>query len=338
MRDVRIWLNHWFSTAYHIIELIRRDDALNFHVIGSSQDENSVYRAVCDEFYAEPAYEGDARYAAFCLDFCREHGIEVFLPRRGMLAMAERAREFGELGVKLLAERGVETLKTLNDKARAYSRFGELGIGIVPQYKTVKTAEEFEEAYRELKMDGNRVCFKFTRDEGAASFRVVDDSILDEGGIWRSFNTKITYRDAMTLLRNAGRFPDLLLMPYLSGTEVSADCLRTARGSIVIPRFKLAGRSERIMFDDGIISTCERIMREFGLECPFNAQFKFDGGVPYLLEVNTRLSGGVQMSCLALNVNIPNIAVNQLLGTDKDWSFEKRSAVISYVETPVELK
>ncbi|MDR1481506.1 MAG: ATP-grasp domain-containing protein [Synergistaceae bacterium] len=337
MRDIRIWLNHWFSTAYHIIELIRRDDRLNFYVIGSSSDENCVYKTVCDEFYAEPPYDDEGEYVLFCLDFCRAHAVDVFLPRRGMLAIAEHAREFGALGVKILAERGAKTLNMLNDKASAYAMFERLGIGSVPPYKIAKTAVEFEEAYCELKTNDNRICFKFTRDEGAASFRVVDDSILSKGWIHRSFNTKITYQNAITLLENAGQFPDLLLMPYLSGAEVSADCLKTAQGNIIVPRFKGTGRSERIKFDDDITRTCERIAEEFGLESPFNAQFKFDSGVPYILEVNTRLSGGVQMSALALGVNIPNIAVNKLLGIDKSWSFEKRDATVSYVESPVEL-
>ncbi len=39
-----------------------------------------------------------------------------------------------------------------------------------------------------------------------------------------------------------------------------------------------------------------------------------------MLEVNTRMSGGVQMACLGSGINIPNIAVNKLLGIDKHWT------------------
>jgi len=68
-----------------------------------------------------------------------------------------------------------------------------------------------------------------------------------------------------------------------------------------------------------------------------NHWFSTDGGVPCVMEINTRLSGGVQTTYIALGVNIPNIAVNKLLGIDKAWSFERRSAVVSYVETPMAL-
>ena len=37
-------------------------------------------------------------------------------------------------------------------------------------------------------------------------------------------------------------------------------------------------------------------------------------GKLYLLEINSRMSGGLQLSCKATGINIPSIAINQLLG------------------------
>ena len=34
---VRIWMNHWFSTAYNIVNLIKQDDP-EFFVIGSNEN------------------------------------------------------------------------------------------------------------------------------------------------------------------------------------------------------------------------------------------------------------------------------------------------------------
>ncbi len=50
---VRIWLNHWFNTAYSIIQLIKNGNE-NFQIIGSSENEYSAIKNVCDEWYAEP--------------------------------------------------------------------------------------------------------------------------------------------------------------------------------------------------------------------------------------------------------------------------------------------
>ena len=64
----RIWLNHWFSTAYNIIRLIRESDP-GYTIIGTNENEEAPIRAVCDEWYREPKLKG-REYADYCLDFC----------------------------------------------------------------------------------------------------------------------------------------------------------------------------------------------------------------------------------------------------------------------------
>ena len=56
-----------------------------------------------------------------------------------------------------------------------------------------------------------------------------------------------------------------------------------------------------------------------------------------MLEVNTRMSGGVQMSCVASGVNIPNIAVNKLLGIDRNWKNNMLEKDVTHVEIPIVL-
>ena len=55
---VRIWMNHWFSTAYNIVNLIKQDDP-EFFVIGSNENVGSPIRTVCDEWYHEPTLKDD---------------------------------------------------------------------------------------------------------------------------------------------------------------------------------------------------------------------------------------------------------------------------------------
>ena len=80
------------------------------------------------------------------------------------------------------------------------------------------------------------------------------------------------------------------------------------------------------------------IMERTDLQYPCNIQFKIKDGIPYLLEVNTRMSGGLQMSCLAADVNIPNIALNKLLGREAPWSIRKEERIVSYIEIPQIIK
>ena len=63
----RIWLNHWFSTAYNIINLLRENNP-DFWIIGSNDNLESPIKSVCDEWYQEPVLKGE-EYIDFCLQF-----------------------------------------------------------------------------------------------------------------------------------------------------------------------------------------------------------------------------------------------------------------------------
>ena len=46
--STNIWMNHWFSTAVNIIDLLRAN-AFDIHVIGTNENEYSVIKNSCDE-------------------------------------------------------------------------------------------------------------------------------------------------------------------------------------------------------------------------------------------------------------------------------------------------
>ena len=340
MKTVRVWFNHWFSTAYHIINLLKNDEEIKFIVTGSNANIHCVYRAVCDEWITEERFSNSDSYVDFCLEFCRKHKIEVFVPRLNMKTICMRLDEFSAIGVKVLVEKDYSVMSALGDKIKTYQLFAEYGIGHIPPYCVVNSLEDYTAAYSTLKTDDNRVCFKFAIDEGAVSFRVVDDNI--EYKLTESLGAKITYRDSVKALSMLGGFPKLLVMPYLSGTEVSVDCLPMPDGNhIVIPRFKSLNRSQEIRFEQEVIDVCCLFLDKFKLECPCNLQFKYEKGTLYLLEVNTRMSGGIQFSCAATGVNMPNMAVNRLLGIEKQVHFgnnNRKPRIVSFIETPVLLE
>ena len=75
-------------------------------------------------------------------------------------------------------------------------------------------------------------------------------------------------------------------------------------------------------------------MEKTNLQYPCNIQFKIKDDIPYLLEINTRMSGGLQMTCEAEKINIPNIALHKVLGRKTEWSFEPVEHTVSYIELP----
>jgi len=334
---VRVWFNHWFSTAYHLINLLKQGDEGKFYVIGSSKNELAIYLRACDEVYPEQSGPEDRAYVDWCLDFCRQHQVEVFVPRRGLNTIAAYREEFTAQGVQVLCGESPEVMELLDEKAKTYEFFQKHGVDCVPSYRVANNYEEFQQACAELLAEGaERVCYKLTRDEGALTFRVIDDSLEDRTAFFKLPGQKVTRRAAESILSQYDYHIPLLVMPFLNGQEVSADCLMTKQGNIIIPRFKTNQRYSVVRLRDDIIDLCQEILQLLQVKAPMNIQFKLHGDKPYLLEINPRMSGGLQLSCLAAGVNIPNLAVNQLLGVHKEWSlttrFEQR---VANIETPI---
>lgn len=333
---VRVWFNHWFSTSYGLIEYMKSDTENKIYVIGSNKQFDSVIQKVCDEWYQDSLSDGED-YIKYCLDFCVEHKVDVFVPRRKMVEISLNKSRFAELGVKVLVD-DYEIISLLNDKAATYEYFNNQKDLFIPDYEIVNSAEQFASAYKRLRRDYDQICVKFVRDEGAMSYRRIVEH-ADRFKRLRVYpGAEIEYETYVSTLNEVDTFDDLMVMPYLPGNEISVDCLNTDKGLIAIPRFKGNSRHEKIIFDEQIIHMTELIMNKIKLEYPCNIQFKMKDDKPYLLEINTRMSGGLQMSCLAEKINIPNIALNKILGRTIEWTLDKKNCVVSFIEIPKIIK
>lgn len=329
----RIWMNHWFSTAYNIVKLIKEGNH-NCTIIGTNEREYATYRAVCDAWYTEPSLDAEG-YVQFCLDFCKAHEIDVFLPRRKFLAISEHIEEFRALGVRVMVD-AYDRILPLNRKSEAYALLSDCKALHIPDYRVVTTAAQFQAAYAELSARWERVCFKFEKDEGGKSFRLIDNTPKGYHALFKKQSaTRMSYDAAVEALSEVESFPPVIVMPYLPDEEISADCLNTPQGLIIIPRIKNPTRTEKVAFPEDILEMCRAFHQRCPLEMPFNIQFKYLDGVPYFLEVNTRMSGGVQMACAAAGVNIPDLAVSKVLGIEKPWHIRTEERFVTHAETPI---
>lgn len=331
---MRIWFNHWFSTAYHLIELMRNNT--DMYVIASSTNPYAVYKNVCDEWHDEDTSLTGSGYVDFCLDFCRKNNVDVFVPRRGLAEIVKNRRRFDDTGVKVFSHDNAEIIEILDDKQKTYEYFSRIYPGIVPEVYIAGSFEKFIEGVEKLKSGYERVCYKLTVDEGARSFRVIDDNINSLSGLLNRPGSKVTYETAKQIMRQYDFEIPLLVMPYLSGTEISADCLADRARNLIIPRYKLGNRYSEIIFDREVMDMCDNIINSLEIKMPLNIQFKMENERIYLLEINPRMSGGLQLSCRASGINIPYIALNQLLGNHIEWKYpDFNSKRAANLETPV---
>ena len=333
---IRVWFNHWFSTSYRLIELMKKDEEEKVYVVGSNQRVNAVIQKVCDDWYEEPHLEGED-YINYCVDFCQKHRIQVFVPRRKLVEISRHVDRFHQIGVRVLVD-DYEKIALLNDKAAAYELFKECNGIHVPDYALVHDVYSLKEAYKSLKEAHKDLCIKFVEDEGGMSFRRLADHVDEYQSLYTYPGPRIAYEDLIRILTPHGTFKDMMIMPYLPGDEISVDCLNTKNGLIAVPRIKGASRDERVVFDKEIHNMCETILKKVPLQYPCNIQFKLKDQIPYLLEINTRMSGGLQMSCLSAGVNIPNIALNKVLGKDLSWDVCREEHIVSFIEMPMIIK
>lgn len=104
-----------------------------------------------------------------------------------------------------------------------------------------------------------------------------------------------------------------MVMEFLDGYEYSVDCL-AMNGELLaaVPRKKVSGRNQLLEENLALLETAKVITKELNIPYNFNIQFIYKNGVPKLLEINPRMSGGMYMSCMS-GINFPYAAIQLLL-------------------------
>lgn len=330
---MRVWFNHWFSTAYYFIDSLKKE---GFYVIATNKRESCVYKTNADEFYIEPDLENE-EYLAYCLDFCKSHNIDVFVPRKGMDCIIQHLAEFAALNVKVLCESNKEVFEIFNSKVKTASYFEDLNVVSVPESILVNSVDEFMSAYNNIKAHWGEVCIKYDSDEGGQSYKRISphrpniDRIAENNGLVYSLEYVVS------CLASVETFKPIVVMPYLDGTEISVDCLGVGNKFIAIPRQKLSNRVTHFEQDSRLYAICRELWRASDLTAPFNVQFRYHNNKLYILEVNTRLSGG-SWKAKYVGVDFISLAIHNLLDEEveiPEMHFESKD--LSNLEGVVEL-
>lgn len=307
----RVWFNKTFSNVYNVVRLLRRTDApVAFHVVCSHPHADFVGFHVSHENEVEPRGLSEEAYVEYCLKFCERRGIEVFVPGQFKVAIAEASATFAERGIRLLLAAAPDTMRLLEDKAAFYASL-EPALAAAPRTIKVNTAGEFVAACETLRPEGHEICFKPSCSIGALGFRILDDERTEIRNLFGGEAIRMTSALAAQILGQEPRFRDLLVMEYLDGAEYSIDCL-AVEGRLLraIPRRKPVrlGGAQLLEENAELVALAERLTSAYQLNSIFNIQVRYTGGVPKLLEINARMSGGVYFACLS-GVNLPAWAI-----------------------------
>lgn len=324
---LRIWLSSAGVASTQVMRMLRDNpDAVGVHIYGSNVDRDAPALAACEVAEVEPRYVGDDEYAAFALDFCRRHRIDVLIPPRRLAALAGRSDEFAAAGTRLMCSPPA-AIEVLTSKTRTYEAARAAGVP-VPPWRSVRDAAEFRAAVAELSADGERVCFKPAGEYSAFGFRILDDGPLRIRDLLAPpvpLASVGAVADALARAADEGEaVPEFLVMPYLEGPEVSVDCLSAPGGRplAAIARSK-EGRYRLLLDDPGMTAIARRLVEHFGLAYLSNVQLRHRAGRPVLLEANPRASAGIFQTAFT-GVNLPWAAVRLLLRGDTGVLAEPR--------------
>ncbi|GFN31543.1 ATP-grasp domain-containing protein [Paenibacillus xylaniclasticus] len=314
-QELRVYFNRWFSVAYHYMNSIRHnEDGVKFKLYGTHPDPRHMSLQAADYAAVEPVLEG-MDYIDYLVGFCQEHEIDVFIPRLRMLDIARNIGRFDEIGTTVTVCRDVGLLEKLTVKNQFYEEVRRTGIMEVPAYEVVTDAAGFKRAYERLTSEGHRVCFKPTDSEGGLGFRVINDKRNALQDLFGYVTNELTFEEAYSILSQVESFPELMVMELLEGPEYSIDCLADRDGTLqaAVPRRKADGRLRVLERNDELIAIAHRVAETYRIPFNYNIQMRCTGGVPKLLEINPRMSGGLHATCLT-GINFPYLGVKAALG------------------------
>lgn len=314
---MRVYFNRCFTQTAEVIKQLKTNEGGEmFEIYLSSYGPNYYLESVSDYFEVEPKDYTIEEYVEYCYQFCLKHQIDVFVPRNLVSELVKACDRFESIGVKVLWIGDASLYQLLDNKVATYDALASKELVGIPPYGLVRTYQEFEGLYQDIRSSGFEVCLKPAEGIGGVGFK----RIMEDWTMYDQFksdsSTRISLAFLKEVLRNQVDFEPFMLLGYLDGVEFSIDCL-AKEGQLIeaIPRCKVDRYTQRIESRAELLKIAKDLTQVFGLNHLYNIQVKYHQGTVYLIEFNTRMSGGTYKSCLS-GINLLYKAICQLTGQD----------------------
>lgn len=309
---MRVWFNRTFSSVHAAIGLIRQaDSAGRFTILYSNPNAHVAAARVAHAFYTEPTGLTPDAYIDWCLAFCREQRVDIFIPGKGATGLAAQHARFAAHGVRILSAAPPEQLALIHDKARFYAATDLAGAPVAP-FVPFATLAQFDAAWDALRPAHRQLCVKPSNSVFGLGFAILDEEQSSAALLLAGAAYRIGLADFRRGLAELDTFRTMLLMSYLDGEEFSVDCVGDdGRLVCAVSRRKpaTAGQGQLIDMRADILAASAELAATHRLNGVFNIQFRLHDGALHLLEINPRMSGGIGMACVA-GPNLPWIALS----------------------------
>lgn len=310
---MKVWFNKGLSNTFDAVKIIQAEDRnRSIKILLSHTDSFSLMSQAGGDFIIEPSNISDDFYVEWCLEQCKLRHIDLFIPQRRRDVISREQKRFNAIGVRLSVMGDKQIMDLVEKKHALYDDLKESGIAI-PPFRIVRTTDEFDAAYEELRQQAPLLCVKPDVGIFGAGFRILEEEGDDMKRLLSGDNMRLSLHAFRAALSKSAQKRDIMLMAYLPGLEHSVDVL-AHKGKVVraVSRAKMNGR--QILEIEGPSIDIARFLTErYRLDGIFNVQSKDWNDQPYLLEINSRMSGGLLYSCMA-GVALPYWSILLALG------------------------
>ncbi len=290
-----VWFTKNISPTLHRVRPAARSG--RYHVLASHVSPDAVYLGAAHEWWTEPRPIEAPAYLDYVLSTVQARSIDALVGGRHMTLLARHRQDLAALGCRLiLPSLDPESFELCEDKSRFYQVFSDQIP--MPETRAVHGWDALDAAARELGAKHGSSCFKPARGIYGLGFRILtEDDDLER--FWAGDHQHLSYAAAERLFANR-ELPALLAMQTLPGAEYSVDALaREGQLLTCVIRRKLGGLGnvQTAVHRADLRGWTALLARELQMDGLFNAQFKEDAsGLPRLMEVNARASGGLPIS------------------------------------------
>lgn len=325
-----------YSNLYHAInDLKSGDKEQQFSVLCSHSNTGFVGFESADFHEIEPRCN-DTQFLDYCEEMIKKYKVNVIFASNRQVALEKNKARFKALGAEIVTAASHRVIPSINNKAKLY-RLLEGGPVKIPQYAVFNDLVSFNENYKLLKKQNSKLCMKPTEGVYGLGFYVLKDKSDD----LKSFLKQEQNVSVHQFRKNIGqsKFKQMVLMQFLEGAERSVDCV-AFHGQLIggtIRKKNPAGLPQVIEVNEDLMAQVKWIVEKLKLSGMFNVQFKDFNGIPYLLEINPRLSGRSFYSTIA-GFNIPLVASQLFSGLKepKEIKYEtQENLYISALNCPV---
>lgn len=305
-----IWFLQGQSSQRDVLEGARLALPPTIKIYASHTQDRPEITGMADVAWREPS--DPVERAAWVLAQAMVHDIKVILAGRETVIYEALRAEFEAVGIDLVT--GVRSLADyrLDDKSVFTAECQAAGLRVIPAL-AVSSQEQLAKAYKALSAEGP-VCVKPARGIYGSGFWQLVEGLVPFDALTYPERRRIHAQTFIDLYGTREDPQPQLVMPYLPGPEVSVDVVVEQGLPIAWVGRRKHGLIQCFERDGAAIELALDAVRHFGLDGIVNVQTKDDAsGVPHLLEVNLRYSGGIAYAPLA-GVNLPGIFACRRLG------------------------